>query len=182
VDTQPKLDPGILHVVLIGLMGAGKTSVGQELAERLGWPLSDSDEVIEREQGATVRELNERLGTEAMHDFESEHLLTAVAVQAHSVISAAASVIDDARCREAITRPDVFAAWLEVNPGRLAARFARGSHRPVLGSDAERMFRRQLAQRARWFEQVADYRVRADRGNAARTATEVAEVLTSRAR
>jgi shikimate kinase len=167
---------------MLGLMGAGKSSVGVELAELLGWPLSDSDEVIEREQGATVRDLSERLGVDAMHRFEAKHLLRALDAPSPNVVSAAASVIDDASCRDALERGDVFAVWLEVNVGRLAARFAHGSHRPVFDSDSERMFQGQIAKRGRLFAQVADYRVRADRGSAARTAQQVAEVLAARAR
>jgi shikimate kinase len=167
---------GIQHVTLLGLMGSGKSSVGRELAALLGWPLSDSDELIEREQGATVRELSERLGVDAMHGFEAEHLLGALSAPEQSVVCAAASVVDDDRCREALKRPDVFVVWLEVNAGRLAARFASGPHRPVFDPDAERMFRRQLAERGLLFAQVADLRVRADRGDAARVAARVANV------
>jgi len=172
----------IQHVALLGLMGAGKTSVGSELASLLGWLLSDSDKVIEQAQGATVRELGERLGVDAMHELEAGHLLSALATPEPSVVCAAASVIDDPRCRGALERPEVFAVWLEVNPGRLAARFASGPHRPVFDPDAERMFRRQLSQRAHWFKEVADYRVRSDRSDAARTAALVADVLATPAR
>jgi shikimate kinase len=172
----------VQHVVMLGLMGAGKTSVGRELAELLGWPLSDSDEEIEREQGATVRELSTRLGVDAMHRFEAEHLTRALSAPEPNVVSAAASVIDEARCRGALERADVFAVWLEVDAGRLAARFALGSHRPVFDGDTERMFRRQIAGRGRLFAQVADYRVRADRGSATRMAMQLAAVLAARAR
>lgn len=173
---------GIRHVTLLGLMGAGKSSVGRELAVLLGWPLSDSDELIEREQGATVRELSERLGVDAMHEFEAQHLLDALGAPESSVVRAAASVVDDERCREALKRPEVFAVWLEVNAGRLAERFSSGPHRPVFDPDAERMFRRQLAQRGLLFAQLADLRVDADRGDAARVAARIAKVLAVPAR
>lgn len=168
---------GIRHVALLGLMGSGKSSVGRELAALLGWPLSDSDEVIGREQGATVRELSERLGVDAMHEFEAQHLLGALGAPERSVIGAAASVVDEERCREALKRPQVLVVWLEVNAGRLAARFSSGPHRPVFDPDAERMFRKQLAERGRLFAQVADLRVRADRGDAARVAARIAKAL-----
>jgi shikimate kinase len=158
-------------------MGAGKTSVGLELGDLLHWPLSDSDAVIERQQGKSVRELSQQLGVGAMHAFEAEHLLSALSAPAHSVVCAAASVVEDDRCREALQRPGVFAVWLEVNAGRLAARFSSGPHRPQFDPDAERMFRRQLSERSRLFAQVADLRVRSDRGNAARVAARIAKAL-----
>src|SRR5579884_1903169 len=58
-------------------MGVGKTTVGLALANQLGWPLSDSDAAITERHGATVRELQLRLGTDGMHRLESEHLLDA---------------------------------------------------------------------------------------------------------
>jgi shikimate kinase len=168
---------GVQHVVLLGLMGAGKTSVGRELSDLLGWPLSDSDAVIERQQGESVRELSQRLGVDAMHTFEAEHLLSALSASVPSVVCAAASVIEDGRCRQALQRPGVFAVWLEVNAGRLAARFSSGPHRPQFDPDTERMFRRQLGERSRLFAQVADLRVRSDRGDAERVAARIAKAL-----
>ncbi len=55
------------HVVITGLMGAGKTSVGRRVADRLGRPWRDSDVDIEAAIGATVRELRDREGVDAMH-------------------------------------------------------------------------------------------------------------------
>lgn len=172
----------IRHVTLLGLMGAGKSGVGRELAALLGWPLSDSDEVIERQQRATVRELSERLGVCVMHELEAEHLLGALNAPEQSVVCAAASVVDDARCREALKRADVFTVWLEADAGLLAARFSSGSHRPVFDADVGRMFRAQLAERGPLFAQIADLRVHADRGDAARVAARIAKVLAVPAR
>ena len=67
------------HVVLVGLMGAGKTTVGRRLAARLGWPWHDSDADIEAATGMTVRELRDRDGVDAMHDLEAAQLLQALA-------------------------------------------------------------------------------------------------------
>ncbi len=70
--------PPVRHVVLVGLMGAGKTTVGRRLAARLGWPWHDSDADIEAATGLTVRDLRERDGVEAMHDLEAAQLLHAL--------------------------------------------------------------------------------------------------------
>src|SRR5438046_697618 len=97
----------IRHIVLVGLMGAGKTTVGRRLAGYLGWPWRDSDLDIEADTGSTVRELREGAGVDAMHALEAAQLLHALAETDPSVISAAASVVDSAVCRRALKKPGV---------------------------------------------------------------------------
>jgi shikimate kinase len=122
------------HVVITGLMGAGKSSVGRRVAGRLGCAWHDSDIDIEAETGATVRELRDHEGVDAMHAREWAHLLDALAAPETSVISAAASVIDDARCRAALEAPGVALVWLRAAADLLATRFAsKDDHRPVYG-------------------------------------------------
>jgi shikimate kinase len=145
--------------VLLGLMGVGKTTVGRSLAETLGWSHSDSDDAITRKYGASVRELNVRLGTDGMHRLEKEHLLEALGQEPRSVISAAASVVDDPACRSALEDASVYAVWLQGRAETLAARFAAGPHRPIFDPDTEAVFRRQLSDRSRRFAEVADRRV-----------------------
>jgi shikimate kinase len=154
-------------------MGAGKTTVGRLLADDLAWPLSDSDEVIAQRYGTTVRELNERLGTEGMHRLEAEHLSEAVAAPGHSVICAAASVVDVPSCRQALRAPDLFTVWLETTAAILASRFGSGSHRPALGTDPAVVLEHQLAQRAAEFAELQPHRVVVD----ARTPEEIAAEL-----
>ena len=62
------------HVVITGLMAAGKSTTGRRLAERLGWPWRDSDADIQAETGHTVRELLDSEGVDAMHDREYAEL------------------------------------------------------------------------------------------------------------
>src|SRR5437762_1566050 len=66
------------HIVLVGLMVTGKTTVGSGLAAALGWPFSDSDAWIERQRGKTVRALADEIGVDEMHALEAGHLLQAL--------------------------------------------------------------------------------------------------------
>ena len=123
----------VRHVVLVGLMGTGKTTVGRALAKALEMPFSDSDAAIERERGSTVKELAAELGVDEMHELEARHLLGALDAHEPSVIAAAASTIDDPACRAALGAPGVTTIWLRADPEVLAGRFDRQKHRPRFG-------------------------------------------------
>ena len=66
------------HIVIAGLMGAGKSTTGRALAERLGRVWHDSDAEIEAATGRTVRELRDAEGVDAMHAREAAQLLVAL--------------------------------------------------------------------------------------------------------
>jgi shikimate kinase len=136
------------HLVVVGLMGAGKSAVGRRLAELLGWPWRDSDVDIEKATGLTVRELGERDGLDAMHELEAGQLRAALAEAGPSVISAAASTVELPDCRTAMTAPDVTVVWLRATPEVLARRFESADrHRPAFGPKPAAFLAEQAARR-----------------------------------
>lgn len=152
------------HVVVLGLMGSGKTVVGRRLAARLGWPWRDSDREIEAATGLTVRELRERDGVDAMHALEARHLLDALAAPGRSVISAAASSIEVPECRAAMTAPGVAVVWLRALPETLARRFsARDRHRPEYAASPEAFLAEQAKRRNPLFASLDPIVVDVDR-------------------
>jgi shikimate kinase len=161
------------HVVVVGLMGAGKTSVGRELARRLAWPHVDSDASLAARLGETARDLVHEAGAEELHRIEADLLLEALATPGPSVISAAASTIEVDRCRVALAAPDIFVVWLRADPSILADRARRGRHRPELDPDLDALLRRQSQERGPLFESVADLTL--DPGSA--TPTELVDQL-----
>jgi shikimate kinase len=141
------------HIVLVGLMGSGKTTIGKLLAKRLGRPFRDSDTGIEERTGRTVRELQEELGDERMHEIEAEELLETLRAEP-CVIGAAASTIESDACRAALREPGVVVVWLRGSPVLLASRFDSSRHRPRFGSDVEAFLRDQASLRDPLFESV----------------------------
>ena len=146
--------PPIHHLVLVGLMGTGKTTTGRILAARLGWPLRDSDAEIEALTGRSVRELRDEVGTDPMHDLEAQALLRAVADAGPDVVCAAASVVDREDCLEALRGDGVAVAWLTVSPEIGARRFTSGAHRPWYGEDPATFLARQAREREPAFQSV----------------------------
>ena len=68
----PRRSPSISGIILTGFMGAGKTTVGALLAERLGWRFLDSDRVVEDRAGMTVAEIFAGRGEAAFRALEAE--------------------------------------------------------------------------------------------------------------
>jgi len=140
-------------------MGSGKSTVGQVIADRLGWPLRDSDVEIEAATGRTVKALRDELGVDAMHELEARHLLEALAAPEPAVVAAGASTIDVPACRDALRGPGIVVVFLTASPAVEAARFRgddhRGDdHRPWFGTDPEAFLAAQAAARYPHFRSV----------------------------
>ena len=147
--------PGYRHIVVVGLMGSGKTTVGTRIAGQLGLRLHDSDEEIEAREGETVRELRERLGVDGMHQVEARQLLEALATVEPSVVCPAASVVDVPACRDALADPSVAVVFLAIDPATAARRFITGDHRPWYGDDPATFLAEQAALRYPAFRALA---------------------------
>lgn len=143
-------------IVVIGLMGAGKTSVSRLLGEALGRPMRDSDEYLEERYGATAAEIAVSEGAEVLHAREAAHLLDSLAERPAPVIAAAASVLDDPRCRAEL-KP-ALVVWLDATPEFLAKKIMAKSHRPRFGKEPLELASELHERRAASFTEVADLR------------------------
>lgn len=140
------------HIVVTGLMGVGKTTVGGHLADALGLPHRDSDRDIERLLGRSGRELAERHGIDELHRVEASVLLGALASTDATVISAAGWVVEDDRCREAMARLATVVV-LEAPIDAVAERMAAGDHRRSMDrAELERLAER----RGSLYRELAD--------------------------
>ncbi len=116
------------HLVILGLMGVGKTTVGAAVAARLGRPLHDSDAAIERLLGITGRALAARDGVGQLHRVEEAVLLGALATEQPAVITAAGWTVESAVCRAAI-RHRARTVLLRLPLDEIHRRQAAGNHR-----------------------------------------------------
>jgi shikimate kinase len=124
----------VRHLVLVGMMGAGKSTVGAECAKRLGRPLVDTDEIVASIAGAPVVEVFARDGEQAFRALEATAVADACAAPTPSVIAMGGGAVLDAANRKHM-RDGGFVVWLQAAPEQLAKRVGDGSSRPLLRGD-----------------------------------------------
>lgn len=136
------------HIVILGAMGSGKTSLARRLAIGLERDVFDSDVTIESMTGRSGREIAEADGVTALHALERDALLDALARPEPAVIAAAASVVDDPGARTALE--GTFCIWVRADPEILEERASRGDHRRSVASSEH------LEKRDSLFGELAD--------------------------
>jgi shikimate kinase len=117
-------------IALVGLMGAGKTTVGRRLAKRLRLPFADTDVEIEAAAGLTVPEIFERFGEAHFRDGERRVIARLIDGPA-SVIATGGGAFMNPETR-ALILARCTAIWLDGDVALLAARASRSGHRPLL--------------------------------------------------
>lgn len=120
-----------VHLVILGLMGVGKSTTAQAVASARELPYHDSDHDLESLFGVTGAQLTVKYGIDELHRLESAMLLGRLANDQPSVISAAAWVVEDDRCRDALKRR-AFVAVLHASTDEILRRMETGVHRRVM--------------------------------------------------
>ena len=122
------------RVLLVGLMAAGKSSVGRALATATGWPALDNDALLERSTGSTAAALLAEHGVERLRAAESDVLTLLLAMPPPLVAGVPAGTILDARDRERM-RAAGHVVWLRASVGTLVRRVAKQGGRAWLDED-----------------------------------------------
>jgi shikimate kinase len=161
------------HLVLVGLMGSGKTTIGRALAQRLHRELLDSDLMIEAREGRTVRTIFQEDGEDAFRVIETEVLVEALTAEDRAVIAAAGGVVLRAENRAALRASGARVVWLRADPATLVERVKGGTHRPLLDDDPKGTLERMYAERSELYREVADAIVTVDN----RSVNEVVEAV-----
>lgn len=148
------------RVLLVGMMGTGKTTVGTRLSRLLGWRYLDNDELLAMAVGLDTRRLQKKYGERALRSAESGALTVALSEAPPLVASVAGGIVIDPLDRERL-RGGGFVVWLRARIGTLAARVS-GTDRPWLGRDPATSLRRLYAGRADLYSSVASFTVDVD--------------------
>lgn len=126
--------PPPVTLVLVGMMGSGKTTVGRALAVRTGWPYLDNDELVRAVTGREPEAIDATDGDDALHQAESAALRHALSIPAPLIIGAAAGAVVD--------QPSVFllqqqsdVVYLRARAETLVARIGAGDGRRADATD-----------------------------------------------
>jgi shikimate kinase len=118
-------------IVLVGLMGAGKTTIGRGLAQVLRLPFRDADEEIERAAGCTVSQIFDECGEAAFRDGERKVIARLLTQEEPHVLAFGGGAFMDAQTRRLVAARAV-SVWIKADLEVLANRVSRRNTRPLL--------------------------------------------------
>ena len=116
------------RILLVGMMGAGKTTIGRMLAGRLGWPFLDNDALVRELTGREPAAIDAEDGEDALHAAEIAAIRAATERTGPAIIAIAGAVVDDPVARKELAGAG-HVVWLRAAPETLRARIGAGEGR-----------------------------------------------------
>lgn len=142
-------------VVLIGMMGVGKSAVGRALARRIGRPFVDGDDAVVARDGRPIARIFAEDGEDAFRDLEARVLAGLLDRHPPVVLAAGGGIVVRAENRR-LLRDRASVIWLRAPVEELAERVGSGAGRPLLADDPLATLRVLERQRAPWYAEVAE--------------------------
>jgi len=122
------------HIILVGLMGSGKSSVGRHLAKRTGWLYSDIDTMVEAYSRQTITEIFKEQGEQGFREIEEQMVELAVKDMKPGIIATGGGAILSERNRTLMLRYG-YVIYLQANPDFLHERTKKDVNRPLLQTE-----------------------------------------------
>ena len=157
-DYRPKTKKTI---VLVGLMGSGKTALGKRLAVALGLPFVDSDAINEEESGLRIRNIFEISGEAKFREMEHKTILSNLK-SSPVILSTGGGAFCNPKTRKAI-KTHAISVWLDAKPTDLLHRIGNTSSRPLLNTGDSLQILSDLRQHRMADYQQAELHVRTGR-------------------
>jgi shikimate kinase len=167
------------RVVLIGMMGSGKSTIGRLLADKTGWPYYDNDVLLAMLSGETAKGLLAHDGVAQLREGEAGALHVGLSQKPPCIVGAPAGTILDGELRDALKRESLV-VWLTASASVLARRARGAAHRPWLGGDAVAWMTTTLEERGPLYEAVANLKVSTERRRPDAVAAQIAAWLEDR--
>ncbi|MCR5790013.1 MAG: shikimate dehydrogenase [Lachnospiraceae bacterium] len=152
------------NIVLIGIMGAGKTTVGKALAESLGYRLVDTDALIEEREGMPIAALFEKKGEEYFRERETETVkeLAESAEKAERIVLSVGGGLVMREVNRGYLKKIGLVVYLKAGPETLLKRLEGDNGRPLLMGNREEKLKKLLSEREATYEETADVTLSTD--------------------
>jgi shikimate kinase len=164
------------RVVLVGLPGAGKSTVGAELAKLLAVPFADTDDLVLEMTGRSVPEIFAEDGEGAFREIEAAAIADAL-LDFDGVLALGGGAVTTDAVREELQSAAVPVALLTAEQAVLLARLAGTGHRPLLSGDTAARLADLAADREPLYAEVATLTVETDFATTGEVAAEIADRL-----
>ena len=164
------------HIILIGAMGAGKSSVGHKLAKKLDRPFYDSDRIIEEKTGVNIATVFEYEGEAGFRLREQKAIEELCHLKATVLATGGGAVLDERTRKLLSTHGTVI--YLKASVDELLKRTRHSNHRPLLNvADKHQAIAELLHQREPLYLQTADHTIATDRRTVSWTANQILKLL-----
>lgn len=163
-------------VVLVGMMGSGKTSVGRRLAKALHWPFQDADWAIEDAAGTSISNIFAEIGEAAFRQSERQVIARLMDEQNQQVLALGGGSFVAEQTR-ALIKQRAISIWLDTDIEILVRRTSRRNDRPLLSSGDPRLILTRLMEERRATYAEADIRVDSGSGSLSDVVNRALEAL-----
>jgi shikimate kinase len=157
-------------IYLIGFMGAGKTTVGMGLAEKLRYSFYDSDQTVVEMTGKSIPQLFDEVGEKGFRDLEQKALQSLP--NENCIIATGGGMILRETNREYMNENGTV-IWLDASPAEIMRRLENDSSRPLLTSNKNEQIEQLYQKRMDLYKQASEFQVRTD----GKTATDIIEEI-----
>jgi shikimate kinase len=164
-------------VVLVGMMGVGKSTVGRLLASELQIDFVDSDDEIEQAAGLSITEIFERYGEEYFRDGERRVIARLIDDGPKVIATGGGAFINEAT--RSVIKEKCHSVWIDADLDILVARVSRRNHRPLLVGKDPKVVMTDLLEKRGPIYALADIRVSSDSGPHSTTVDQIMKALKS---
>jgi shikimate kinase len=171
---QARLDSPL---VLVGMMGVGKSTVGRMLAAQFRLDFVDTDDEIEKAAGLSIAEIFERFGEDYFRDGERRVIARLIDGGPKIIATGGGAFINDAT--RALIKDKCRSVWIDADLDILIARVSRRNHRPLLIGKDPKVVMTELFEKRAPIYALADFRVYSDSAPHGNTVDQIMKALAS---
>jgi len=146
----------VSKIILVGMMGAGKTTIGKLLSNKLGYDFIDLDKIIEEKSGVKINTIFEIEGETAFRERELKVLNDSIEKD-KVIISTGGGIVTNEKSRAQLIKHNALIIYLKANLQTLCNRLKNDNSRPILNvDDKEQVIERILEEREPYYQDLAD--------------------------